>query len=75
MWSSPLVVAARRFGMGCASAALLALVLASTPALYGQRPLKDEDILQYLNQTVTWYRDIAVFVHIVARRFASGDVR
>jgi hypothetical protein len=75
MWSSPLVVAARRFGSGCASAALLALVLASTPALYGQRPLKDEDILQYLNQTVTWYRDIAVFVQSPAdsRQVMFGD--
>ena len=56
MWSTPFVAAARR-----ASPALLAL-LASLPALYAQRPLKDQDVLQYLNQTVTWYRDIAGFV-------------
>ena len=58
MGSSPLVAGARRFGIGCTPAALLVLLFALAPALHAQRPLKDEDILQYLNQTITWYKDV-----------------
>ena len=69
MWSAPLIVAARRLGIGYAVPALLALFLASGPALRAQRPLQDQDILQYLNQTITWYRDVAAVAH------APGDSR
>jgi small-conductance mechanosensitive channel len=37
----------------------LALLLASEPALRAQRPLSDQEILEYLNQTVVWYRNVA----------------
>lgn len=40
----------------------LILLLASVPALRAQRPLKDQDILQYVNQTITWYRDVTAVV-------------
>jgi hypothetical protein len=53
MRSAPLVITAP---------ALLALLLASGPALRAQRPLKDQDILQYLNQTIAWYRDVAAVI-------------
>ena len=59
---TPLAVAARRHTLAGATPALLALLLASGPALRAQRPLKDQDILQYLNQTITWYRDVAAVV-------------
>ena len=76
MWSAPLVVVARRLGIGCAAPALLALLLASGPALRAQRPLQDQDILQYLSQTITWYRDVAVLVQSPAdsrqAMFADG---
>ena len=62
MWSALLIVVARRLGMGCAAPALLALLLVSGPALRAQRPLQDQDILQYLSQTITWYRDVAALV-------------
>lgn len=78
MWSAPLVVAARRLGFGCAAAALLALLallLASGPALRAQRPLQDQDILQYLSQAITWYRDVAAVVQSPAnaRQAAFAD--
>jgi small-conductance mechanosensitive channel len=38
--------------------ATLALLLVSGPALRAQRPLGDQAILDYLNQTVGWYRDV-----------------
>jgi small-conductance mechanosensitive channel len=40
----------------------LAMLLGSEPALQAQRPLGDEAILDYLNQTVVWYRDVAAAV-------------
>ena len=40
----------------------LAMLLGSEPALRAQRPLGDEAILDYLNQTVVWYRDVATAV-------------
>ncbi len=43
------------------TASALALLFSSGPALRAQRPLQDQDILQYLTQTVTWYRDVATF--------------
>src|SRR5712691_11960050 len=76
MWSAPLVVAARRFGIGWAAPALLALLLASRPPLRAQRPFQDQDILQYLSQTITWYRDVATVVQSPAdsrqAMFADG---
>jgi hypothetical protein len=76
MWFAPLVVAARRLGIGCAAPALLALLLASGPALRAQRPLQDQDILRYLSRTITWYRDVAAVVQSPAdsrqAMFADG---
>jgi small-conductance mechanosensitive channel len=37
----------------------LALLLASEPALHAQRPLSDQAVLDYLNQTAVWQRDVA----------------
>ncbi len=42
-----------------AAAICLMLLAASGPALRAQRPLTDQDILGFLNQTVTWYRDVS----------------
>ena len=42
-----------------ATAAALTLLVASEPALHAQRPLSDQQILDYLNQTVVWYRDVS----------------
>src|SRR6266545_3506385 len=63
MWSPSVAAASRRLRIGCAAPALMALLLASGPALRGQRPLADQDVLQYLSQTITWYRDVAAVVH------------
>src|SRR5207248_7747260 len=62
MWSPPLVIAARRLRIRCAVPALLAFLLASGASLRAQRPLQDQDILQYLNQTINWRRDVAAVV-------------
>src|SRR5581483_5011339 len=59
MSSIPLIAAARH---GRAFPALIVLLFASSPALYSQRPIRDQDILQYLNQTITWYHDISAVV-------------
>jgi small-conductance mechanosensitive channel len=69
MWSSPLLPSARRLRIACFAAALVALLLPSGPALRAQRPLPDQDILQYLSQTITWYRDVGVLVQ------SPGDSR
>ncbi len=45
-----------------ATAAALTLLVASEPALRAQRPLSDQEILEYLNQTVVWYHDVATAV-------------
>ncbi len=42
-----------------ATATLLTLLVASQPALRAQRPLSDQEILEYLDQTVVWYRNVA----------------
>jgi small-conductance mechanosensitive channel len=44
--------------LALATAAALTLLVASEPALRAQRPLGDQDIFEYLNQTVVWYRDV-----------------
>ncbi len=62
MWLTPLAVAGRRLGTGKALPALLALLLVPAPELRAQRPLKDEDILRYLSQTITWYREVTAIV-------------
>ncbi len=38
---------------------VLVLLLTSGLTLHAQRPLKDQDVLQFLNLTVSWYRDVA----------------
>ena len=58
--------AARRRGIGCAGPALLGFLLISGPPLNAQRPLQDHDILQYLGQTVAWYRDAAAAIQSAA---------
>src|SRR4051794_32216043 len=60
-WSGPVVVA-RRLGIGCVAPPLLALLFISGPSLRGQRPLQDRDILHYLGQTITWYRNVSAWV-------------
>jgi len=49
--------------------ALVTLLLVPGPALRAQRPLDDQQILQYLNQTITWYRDVT------AAAQSSSDAR
>ncbi|WP_321472334.1 mechanosensitive ion channel [uncultured Paludibaculum sp.] len=62
MWCAPLFVAARRRAFSGAALAFLLLLSASGPGLRAQRPLPDQDILQYLGQTSTWYRNVATVV-------------
>ena len=62
------VVPASRFpNLGILSA-LLAFLLPG-PALRAQRPVQDDDILQYLSQTITWYRGMTAAVQ------SSADAR
>lgn len=76
MRAAPLAVAVRRLGTGCVAPALWALLLASGPELRAQRPLPDQEILQYLSQCITWYRDVAAVVQSPAdsrqAMFADG---
>ena len=63
MWSAPHV---NRLGIGYAVPRLLMLLLVSGSALQAQRPIQDQDILQYLRETITWYRDVAAVVQLPA---------
>jgi small-conductance mechanosensitive channel len=58
MWFTLVVLAARRVG-SFAAPVLIAFLLASGTVVHAQRPLPDDDILDYLRQTITWYRDVA----------------
>ncbi len=51
------------------------LLLGSAPPLCAQRPLPDQDILQYLNHTIAWYRDVTSAVQAPAdsREAAFAD--
>lgn len=40
-------------------AAVVALLLAPEPALRAQRPLGDQEILEYLNQTIVWFQGVS----------------
>ncbi len=65
MWFRP-VAPARRFGFRFAVWTLVAL---SGPAVRAQRPIQDQEILQFLNQTIAWYR------HTGAMAQSPGDAR
>ncbi len=64
MGPAPLLPAFRRLAL-----ASFALLLIPGPALRAQRPLQDQDILQFLGQIINWYRDVA------AAAQPSGDPR
>src|SRR5215467_1320617 len=55
---------------------LAALLFCSALALRAQRPLPDRDILQYLSQTISWYRGVNVLLESPAdshqAMFADG---
>ncbi|MGJ5816261.1 hypothetical protein [Paludibaculum fermentans] len=59
MWCPSFSHAAPRRAFNWVALALLLLVSAGGLELRAQRPLRDEDILQYLAQTTAWFRDVA----------------
>jgi small-conductance mechanosensitive channel len=61
MQSTPFAIVVFRAGVTCLAPALSVFLLTG-PALRAQRPLQDDDILQYLSQTITWYRDVSAAV-------------
>ena len=69
-----LAVAARRLAI--VIMALLALLLTLVPVLHAQRPVADQDILQYLSQAISWYRNVGSVVQSPedsrAAMFADG---
>src|SRR5438309_5460111 len=74
-WSAPLVVAWRR-GIRCAAPQLLVILFISGPLLQGQRPLRDQDVIQHLGQTISWYRDVSAWAQSRAdsgQAFADAD--
>lgn len=58
----PFATAAPRRAFHWAALALLLLLPATGPELRAQRPLPDQDILQYLSQASTWYRNVGAVV-------------
>jgi small-conductance mechanosensitive channel len=75
MWFDRVVLASWRC-RSWAPPALLGFLLASGLSVRAQRPLPDEEILQYLQQTISWYRDVAAFLQSPAdareAQFADG---
>jgi small-conductance mechanosensitive channel len=53
----------------------VALLVGVAPALRAQRPVGDKEIVAYLNQTVTWYRDVgaAIQAPIASRDVSIAD--
>src|SRR5689334_7282529 len=66
----------RWVGARVAAPPLLAFLLLAGPSL-GQRPIQDQDILQYLVQTITWYRNVSAWAQARAESgqavFANAD--
>ncbi|MBN9662018.1 MAG: mechanosensitive ion channel [Acidobacteria bacterium] len=66
MWCPTFATAAPRRAFHWAVLGLLLLLPATDPGLRAQRPLPDEDILQYLGQASTWYRNVGAVVQTPA---------
>ena len=58
----PFLSSTRRLGVAGPALATLALLCTPPLAVRAQRSLPDQDILQYLNQTIAWYRDVMNFI-------------
>ncbi len=61
----------RHTNLAVAASVSLALLVGAEPALRAQRPVGDKEIMAYLNQVVTWYRDVGAAIQAPT---ASRDV-
>jgi hypothetical protein len=61
MWFDRVVLVSQRC-RSWASPVLLGFLLASGASVRAQRPVPDEEIRQYLRQTISWYRDVGSFI-------------
>jgi small-conductance mechanosensitive channel len=55
----PVSACVKKLGLPSAALLLLSVLFATSPVVSAQGPVTDDEVVQYLDQTVSWYRDLS----------------